>query len=129
MGDHEVLSRRELILRFGAVALGAPLLSCARSSSMTPARAANPIRFGYASITWDGRDEQAIDDIASLGFRGIQLRSNVVPKYLDRPAALRELLESRGLTLVALSSGNLGVDPATEREQLDLHTRHATFLR
>lgn len=129
MTDREVLSRRELILRLGAVALGAPLLNCARPAGVTPMRAANPIRFGYASITWDGRDEQAIDDIASIGFRGIQLRSNVVPKYIERPAALRELLESRDLTLVALSSGNLGVDPATEREQLDLHTRHATFLR
>lgn len=129
MAGHQVLSRRELILRFGAAALGAPLLSCARPVGVTPTRAANPIRFGYASITWDGRDERAIDDIASIGFRGIQLRSNVVPKYSERPAALRELLQSRGLTLVALSSGNLGVDPATEREQLDLHTRHANFLR
>jgi inosose dehydratase len=123
------LSRRELIMRVGAAAFGAPLLNCARPVNVTPARASSSIRFGYASITWAGRDEQAIDEISSVGFRGIQLRSNIVPKYADRPAALRELLESRRLTMVALSSGNLGVDPAVEREQLELHTRHAAFVR
>ncbi|MGH7710642.1 MAG: sugar phosphate isomerase/epimerase family protein, partial [Gemmatimonadaceae bacterium] len=127
------LSRREVIRRFGAAALGAPLLNN-RTQSDTwrlpqQPRPAGTIRFGYAAITWGGNDEQAIDDIASLGFRGIQLRSNVVPKYADRPAALRELLERRGLTMVALSSGNLSIDPAVEREQLDLHARHAAFVR
>lgn len=126
------LSRRELIRRFGAAALGAPFLNeLSQSSGAWPSAAAapSPIRFGYASITWGGRDNQAIDEITSLGFRGIQLRSNIVPRFADRPAALRELLESRGLTMVALSSGNLGIDPAVEREQLDLHTRHAAFVR
>lgn len=125
----KLLSRRELIRRFGAAAVGAPFLNdLSRSDSVWPARAAT-IRFGYAAITWGGNDEQAIAEIASLGFRGIQLRSNIVPKFADRPAALRELLESRRLTLVALSSGNLSIDPAVEREQLELHTRHAAFVR
>jgi inosose dehydratase len=126
----KLLSRRELILGFGAAAMGAPLLNAlSQSRSVPPPRAAAPIRFGYASITWGGRDEQAIDEIAALGFRGVQLRSNVVAKFSDRPAVLRELLASRGLTMVALSSGNLGIDPAVEREQLALHTRHAEFVR
>jgi inosose dehydratase len=125
-----MLSRRELIRRFGAAAVGAPLLNdLASPDKVWPTRAAAPLRFGYAAITWGGRDEQAIDEIASLGFRGIQLRSNIVPQFAQRPAALRELLERRGLTLVALSSGNLSIDPAVEREQLDLHTRHAAFVR
>lgn len=124
------LSRRELIRRLGAAAAGIPLLnSCARAGPELSSAAAPSIRFGYASITWGGRDEQAIDEIAAVGFRGIQLRSNIVARYGDRPAALRELLEGRGLTLVALSSGNLGIDPAVEREQLELHVRHAAFLR
>jgi len=113
----------------GAAALGGALpTSCSQVRGARAPRAA-AIRFGYASITWGGNDEQAIDDIAAAGFRGIQLRSNVVPKYVDRPAALRDLLASRGLTLVALSSGNLGIDPAVEREQLALHMRNAEFVR
>jgi inosose dehydratase len=126
----KLLSRRELILGFGAAAVGAPFLNAlSQSADARPPRAAALIRFGYASITWGGNDEQAIDEIASLGFRGVQLRSNVMAKFADRPAALRELLESRGVTLVALSSGNLSIDPAVEREQLELHTRHGAFVR
>jgi inosose dehydratase len=117
----ESLTRRELFHRFGTAALAAPLLRRVLSSQ--------DIRLGYASITWDGRDQEAIADIAALGFRGIQLRSNVMTRYESRPAALRELLDRHGLSLVAFSSGNLGVDPATERDQLDRHTRHADFVR
>jgi inosose dehydratase len=120
------LSRRELIRRFGAAALGAPLLDHLVQPNERPA---GTIRFGYAAITWDGNDDQAIVDIASLGFRGIQLRANIVPRFIDRPAALREQLERNGLTFVALSSGNLSIDPAVERDQLERHSRHARFLQ
>jgi inosose dehydratase len=126
--SHE-LTRRELIRGLGAAAVAAPFLRDLSMSESAHRAQAAAIQFGYASITWGGKDEQAIDEITSLGFRGIQLRSNVVPKFSDRPAALRDLLESRGLTLVALSSGNLSIDPALEREQLDLHTRHAAFVK
>jgi inosose dehydratase len=125
-----VLSRRELLRNVGAAVAGAAFVSDLPAPNIgRPDGRAGSIRFGYAAITWGGNDEQAIDDIASLGFRGIQLRSNAFAKYADRPAALRELLESRKLTMVALSSGNLSIDPAAEREQLDIHTRHADFLR
>ncbi|HJU73687.1 MAG TPA: sugar phosphate isomerase/epimerase [Gemmatimonadaceae bacterium] len=121
------MKRRELLRQF-AVAAGAPLLyDLMQRQVALPSHA--KIRFGYAAITWDGNDEQAIVDIASLGFRGIQLRSNTVSKYGDRPAVLRELLEQHRLTLVAFSSGNLSIDPAVEREQLALHTRHAAFVQ
>jgi inosose dehydratase len=92
-------------------------------------RIATSIRFGYAAITWGGKDEQAIDDIASVGFHGIQLRANILPTYADRPEALKDLLDAHHLTLVAFSSGNLSIDPATEREQLALHLRNATFVK
>ena len=125
-----VLSRRELLRNVGAAVAGAAFVNDMPAPNIgRPNGGAGSIRFGYAAITWGGNDEQAIDDIASLGFRGIQLRSNVFAKYADRPATLRELLESRKLTLVALSSGNLNIDPAVEREQLDIHTQHADFLR
>lgn len=87
------------------------------------------IRFGYAAITWNGNDRQAIDDIAALGFRGIQLRQSAVATWGDRPAELKELLQQRGLDLVALSSGTISLDPATEKESLARHVRHAQFVR
>ena len=91
--------------------------------------AAQQVRLGYAAITWGGEDEKAIDDIASVGFKGIQLRASVFPTFGDRPAALRDLLKKRGLTFAVLSSGNLVIDPAVEREQIALHRQHAEFVR
>lgn len=92
-------------------------------------RPAGHIRFGYAAITWDGNDRQAMDDIAAVGFRGIQLRASAVTRWGDRPDELRALLADRELTLVALSSGVVLLDPAREAETLALHARHARFVR
>lgn len=87
------------------------------------------IRFGYAAITWGGNDRQAIDDIAEVGFRGIQLRASAVDAWGGRPDELKDLLAARGLTLVALSSGLVRLDPAHEEEDLALHLHNARFLR
>ncbi|HWC73994.1 MAG TPA: sugar phosphate isomerase/epimerase [Gemmatimonadales bacterium] len=92
-----------------------------------PARAR--LRFGYAAITWNGNDRQAIDEIASLGFRGIQLRQPAVETWGERPAELKRLLADRKLTFVALSSGDVSLDPAAEESILTQHTRHAQFVR
>ena len=49
--------------------------------------------------------------------------------YGTRPGVLKDLLAKRGLTFAVLSSGNLQIDPAVEREQIDLHMSHAAFVR
>lgn len=87
------------------------------------------LRFGYAAITWGGNDAQAIEDISALGFRGIQLRASAFRKWGERPGELADLLKEKGLTLVAFSSGVVRLDPAVEAEDLELHTRHARFVR
>lgn len=86
-------------------------------------------RFGYAAITWGGNDRAAIDDIAAVGFRGIQLRGSAVTTWQDKPEELKELLARRGLSFVALSSGSVSVDPAVEATQLATHARQAEFVR
>lgn len=117
------MNRRELL----ATGLGALALL---GAGVRRGGARNPrIRFGYAAITWGGDDRRAIEDIAALGFRGIQLRASAVEEWGGRPRALRDLLADRGLALVALSSGTLGLDPAREAEDLERHVRHARFLR
>jgi len=85
------------------------------------------IRIGYASITWDGNDRQAIEDIASLGFHGIQLRANVIKEF-GSPTELRDLLEKHQLRMVALSSGGVHIDPALEAEEIAKHTANAKFV-
>lgn len=87
------------------------------------------IRFGYAAITWGGKDRQAIEDISALGYRGIQLRASALEEWGDRPRDLADLLATHRLTLVALSSGVVRLDPAVEAEDLETHIRHAKFLR
>ena len=86
------------------------------------------IHFGYASITWGGNDRQAIEDIAAVGFRGIQLRSNSIAEF-GAPAAVRDLLSQHELKFVALSSGDLLTDSASAKKSIAEHTAHAKFLR
>ncbi|HXN50969.1 MAG TPA: sugar phosphate isomerase/epimerase [Candidatus Acidoferrum sp.] len=93
---------------------------------ITPAP--SEIHFGYAAITWGGNDRQAIDDIAAVGFRGIQLRSNSIAEF-GSSAAVRDLLSQRDLKFVALSSGDLLSDPGVAKKSIAEHTAHAKFLR
>src|SRR5437660_12109348 len=114
-------SRRTFIASLGAAAVGSllridealafapplypPIDLSYFETPVSPAPA--DLKFGYAAITWGGRDRDAIDDIASAGFPGIQLRSNVLKEFGEQPAALRDLLAKHRLTLVALSSGGV----------------------
>ncbi|HEY6307869.1 MAG TPA: sugar phosphate isomerase/epimerase [Candidatus Angelobacter sp.] len=82
---------------------------------------------GYASITWGGEDKQAIEDIASLGFSGIQLRSNVIAEF-GSVGELKELLQKHRLTFVALSSGGVRIDPGVAAEDLAKHAANAKFV-
>src|SRR5438046_9239376 len=86
------------------------------------------IHLGYASITWNGDDRQAIEDIAALGFPGIQLRSNVLKEFASA-AELRALLEKHQLKMVALSSGGVRIDPAAETAEIAKQTAHAKCVK
>src|SRR5947207_15660646 len=68
---------------------------------ITPAP--SEIHFGYASITWGGNDRQAIEDIAALGFRGIQGRANSIEEF-GSASAIRDSLASHPPNSVALCS-------------------------
>ena len=94
----------------------------------TVARAdAGAIRFGYAAITWGGRDLEAIADIAAAGFPGIQIRSSILRDFASRPAELAEELARHKLAFVALSSGDLRIDHADD--DLATHAANAKFVR
>ena len=94
---------------------------------MTPAP--SDIRFGYAAITWGGDDSQAIKDISEVGFRGIQLRSNILKDFGDKPKSLGDLLKQRGLQFIALSGGGPRGDDYSEEEVIQTQVKHAAFLR
>jgi inosose dehydratase len=116
------LSRRDFLSRTA-------ILSAASAfpSSILEAAVPSPIQFGYASICWNGHDQQAIEDISAVGFPGIQLRSNILPEYGSKPEALRSLLDAHHLTFVALSSGGIDIDGDPTAE-VSKHTDHAKFV-
>src|ERR1700721_4740908 len=84
------------------------------------------IRFGYAAITWGNEERQAIDDIAAVGFRGVQFRANAVTDF--KPAELKDLLAQHKLTFVALSSGEISLDEP-EADQITRHVANAQFVK
>jgi inosose dehydratase len=95
------------------------------------AEAAAAIQYGYAGITWGNDYRKAIDEIAAVGYRGVQLRSSdgLLDEFRAKPAALKELLAQKQLAFPVFSSGNLSIEPAREKEMIDLHTGHARFVR
>jgi len=107
----------------------ADLMERAPTNLMEREALAERMKFGYAAITWGSNVSQAIDDIAAVGFRGIQLRGEAVAHFGARPRELRDTLARHQLTFAVLSSGNLSIDPAREREMIALHTSHAQFVR
>lgn len=136
-------SRREFMVGLGAAAVASTLPLDRVAEALAPplyppmdlsyfdtpiSSAPTDIRIGYASITWGGKDLQAIDEIAALGFPGIQLRSNILAEFGGRPAALRDTLAAHHLTMAALSSGNVKLDPATQQSVVDEHAAHAKFV-
>ena len=106
-------------------------LSAAAALAALPkvASAGFGLSLGYASITWSGKDEQAIDDISSLGFRGIQLRSNAVEQWGSRTRELRDLLKRKRLSLLCFSSGTVDADPDKYAQYVETHTKHARFVK
>ncbi len=86
------------------------------------------IRFGYAAITWNGNDAQAIKEISELGFPGIQLRSNILKDFGEQPKALRDLLDQHHLEMVALSSGGVSIAPGSDNDEIAKHVRNAKFV-
>jgi inosose dehydratase len=87
------------------------------------------MKIGYAAITWGGNDVQAIKDIASLGYKGIQLRSNTLATYENKPDELRQLLKEHKLMAPVFSSGNIDVKPDARQAHIDKHIKHAKFLK
>ena len=136
-------SRRTFLTGLGAAAVGSALPIGRLAEALAPplyppmdlsyfdtpvSPAPADIQFGYAAMTWDGHDRQAIEDVAAVGFRGIQLRTSALEEFGDRPSALKELLAQHQLTMVAFSSGNVSIDPALESRTIDEHTKHARFV-
>ncbi len=124
------LSRRRFVISLSAIAGASVLPGRLGSAIALPVEfAPSRMRFGYAAITWGGNDVQAIKDISEAGFRGIQIRSNVLKDFGSKPKALAALLKQHKLQFVALSGGGPGNDAFVAADEIATQVRHATFLR
>jgi len=113
-------SRRSFLAGAAAVAAGIPRAAFAYAGG------APGIRFGYTAMTWSKEERQAIDDIAATGFAGIQFRIDATTEF--RPDELRTILQEHKLTFVALSSGEIAIDPTTQAETIAKHTANAKYV-
>ena len=120
------ISRRSVLLGLGTAAVaGSSVVSAFGRNWFAEAS----MRVGYAAITWGGDDERAIREIAEAGFTAVQVRGSAFERYGKAPNELKDLLARHRLTFAVLSSGNLGIDPASETSELARHVDHAKFLR
>ena len=129
-------TRRDFLTTLGACTVGAAAWpAAARAAGLTSAArsasgaAADPaLKFAYHAITWGDDYLRGIEEIGATGFRGVQLRTNVMAAYGDKPAELKALLAKHKLEFVCFSSGTLLLAPDKEQETLALHERNARFV-
>jgi inosose dehydratase len=125
MNNFDTTNRREF-LRNISLATGALLTSSAWADVLAKK---GSFKIGYSAITWGGKDLQAIEDLASLGFKGIQLRANTFAPYRTKVSELKDALVKNDLQLAMFSSGNVEVDPAKFQSTVDTHVAHASFVK
>jgi inosose dehydratase len=127
------ISRRKFISQLGLAALAVPVIGCsstAGSGTGSNGTLAVPgLRLGYSAITWGGNDVQAIKDIASLGFKGIQLRSNVLKEFGSKPEELKALLTQYKLEFPMFSSGNANINTGDDEAVMKTHLDNANFVK
>ncbi|MXV16519.1 sugar phosphate isomerase/epimerase family protein [Hufsiella ginkgonis] len=119
------LSRRDFLAQLSILAASAAI----KPSTELLLPAGGPIKFGYSAITWGGNDVQAIKDIASLGFTGIQLRANAYQEYGQKVDELKKMIADAKLELVMFSSGNANVNTPDDQAQIAPHVTHAKFVK
>jgi len=104
-------------------------LAAAAAASALPSFAAQKysgVHFGYTAMTWGDNERQAINDIAGVGFSGIQFRANAITDF--KTAELKDLLALHKLTFVALSSGEVSLDKPVA-DEIAKHVANAQFVK
>ena len=86
------------------------------------------LRIGHTGITWGNDSEQAIKDIAGLGYYGFETFGNVLDAW-EAKGGLKPILDQNKLPLIsAYCSCNL-VDPDKRQEELDKMARWAALIK
>ncbi|TCC99256.1 sugar phosphate isomerase/epimerase [Pedobacter hiemivivus] len=119
-------SRRSFLTQISLLS-AAPLL--ASSNLFAAAHSPIAIQYGYAAITWGNNIKQSIQDISSLGFKGIQLRANAFTEFGQKPDELIKLLKDANLKLAMYSSGNANINTGNDEAEIAKHIASARFVK
>lgn len=118
-------SRREFLASAGAAAIAGRFNSTFAENQS----GSSDFQVGYHAITWGDQTEQAINEISQLGFPGIQIRAADYQKYADRPAAFKELMAAKKLTLVSISSGRATINADTKKQEIEERVKIAKWMK
>lgn len=122
------LSRRKFLSHLGLATISLPLFSYTAANALTPNRVPG-LKIGYSAITWGGNDVQAMKDISSLGFKGIQIRSNILKEYGKKPEEVKALLKLYNLDFPMFSSGNANINTGNDAAVIQMHLDNANFVK
>ena len=123
------ISRRRFITKAGLAACALPFVSCLRPGGGAVPEPVPGLKLGYTAITWSGNDAQAIAEISGLGYKGVQLRSNTLEKYGNKPEELRQLLTQNQLALAMFSGGDVNINTKNEETMLASFVAKAKFIK
>ncbi len=121
-------TRRKFLTHLGVATVSIPLFSCSAVNALTSSRVPG-LKLGYSAITWGGNDLQAMKDISALGFKGIQLRSNILKEYGNKPEAIKDLLTQYNLDFPMFSSGNANINTGKDEGVIEMHVNNAKFVK
>lgn len=116
------------VSQLGLAAISMPLFSCSAVKALTTPRIPG-LKMGYSAITWGGNDVLAMKEISELGFKGIQLRSNILKEFGKKPLEVRELLKSHNLEFPMFSSGNANINTGNDEAVIQIHVDNAKFVK
>ena len=95
-----------------------------------------PFRFAYSPISWKTDIEEAIKVGSRLGFPGVEPFRHNILNYLDRPLALKKIMDAHNIRMVTCSNGGGGnfttnfYDPALIDKSVTDHIAFArTFIK
>ncbi|MDB5248473.1 MAG: xylose isomerase [Segetibacter sp.] len=125
---HPDITRRKFLFQFGFTIAAIPFFSC-KTTKNSGSGAVPGLQLGYSAITWGGNDVQAIKDIAALGFKGVQLRSNILKEYGSKPQEIKALLRQYHLDVPMFSSGNANINTGNDEAVIKTHVDNATFVK
>jgi inosose dehydratase len=79
--------------------------------------ASRPLKIGHTGITWGNNIEQAITDVAGLGFYGFETFGNVLETW-EKQGGLRRVLDEHSLPLTSAYCSFNMTDPAKRKDEL-----------